>query len=430
MRPAGPVRITGSGGSLAIEDPGDAVHVDTRRTSVDVMLARAVPLTILTTDEPLRLRLGEKPSFQLDAIATDGGTISAESLGVVPERIDEETRVRHTVNSGSVPRGAPKSARRDCDQRSASDRLRVSSKPSSMSAVVLRNESLRPHARAARQSPRRVRSRRPPAHRRHRSHLRVRLRARIGHSRQGQSAHAALGVLVRSSRRRRAASLRRGRRRFVSGRHARRTATCCAAARCSCGRPSRCRSSAWRADISRARAGRTTGERAPSAAFRCRPACGNRTGCRSRSSRRRPRPKSGHDENISEARAGDIVGATLIARLRDLTLELYERGVEHADEHGIIIADTKFEFGTGRRHADPHRRSADARLVALLAEGSSTRPAGLSRASTSSSCATISKRSAGTSSRPCRRCPMTWSPQTREKYLEAYRRLTGRELRT
>jgi hypothetical protein len=103
MQPAGPVRITGSGGSLAIEDPREAVHVDTRRTSVDVMLARVVPLTILTTDEPLRLRLGENPSFQLDAIATDGGTISAESLGVVPERIDEETRVRHTVNSGSVP---------------------------------------------------------------------------------------------------------------------------------------------------------------------------------------------------------------------------------------------------------------------------------------------------------------------------------------
>ena len=102
-RPAGPVRITGSGGSVVIEDPGDTVHVDTRRTSVDVKLARAVPLTILTTDEPLRLLLSEQPSFQLDAITTDGGTISAESLGVVPERINEEIRVRHTVNSGSVP---------------------------------------------------------------------------------------------------------------------------------------------------------------------------------------------------------------------------------------------------------------------------------------------------------------------------------------
>src|SRR6186997_3734646 len=42
--------------------------------------------------------------------------------------------------------------------------------------------------------------------------------------------------------------------------------------------------------------------------------------------------ESGHDENISESAAGEIVGAKLIARLRDLTLELYERGVVHADE--------------------------------------------------------------------------------------------------
>jgi hypothetical protein len=103
IAPRGPVRVTGSGGSLGIEAPGDAVHVDMRRTSVDVALTRAVPLTILTTDEPLRLLLRETPSFQLDAIATDGGTISATPLGVVPQTINEERRLRHSVNSGSVP---------------------------------------------------------------------------------------------------------------------------------------------------------------------------------------------------------------------------------------------------------------------------------------------------------------------------------------
>ncbi|HET9369404.1 MAG TPA: phosphoribosylaminoimidazolesuccinocarboxamide synthase [Vicinamibacterales bacterium] len=56
--------------------------------------------------------------------------------------------------------------------------------------------------------------------------------------------------------------------------------------------------------------------------------------------------ESGHDENISEAEAGAIVGAARIERLRDLTLAIYERGVEHAARCGIIIADTKFEFGT------------------------------------------------------------------------------------
>src|SRR5215471_16618717 len=55
--------------------------------------------------------------------------------------------------------------------------------------------------------------------------------------------------------------------------------------------------------------------------------------------------ESGHDENISEAEAGHIVGTDRIATLRDLTLAIYQRGVDHAETCGIIIADTKFEFG-------------------------------------------------------------------------------------
>ena len=55
--------------------------------------------------------------------------------------------------------------------------------------------------------------------------------------------------------------------------------------------------------------------------------------------------ESGHDINISEEEAGRIVGRELIARLRALTLEIYRRGCEHAESKGIIIADTKFEFG-------------------------------------------------------------------------------------
>jgi phosphoribosylaminoimidazole-succinocarboxamide synthase len=55
--------------------------------------------------------------------------------------------------------------------------------------------------------------------------------------------------------------------------------------------------------------------------------------------------ESGHDINISEEEAGRIVGADLIARLKALTLEIYRRGCAHAESKGIIIADTKFEFG-------------------------------------------------------------------------------------
>jgi phosphoribosylaminoimidazole-succinocarboxamide synthase len=54
---------------------------------------------------------------------------------------------------------------------------------------------------------------------------------------------------------------------------------------------------------------------------------------------------TGHDVNISEQEAGRIVGADLIARLKALTLDIYRRGCAHAESKGIIIADTKFEFG-------------------------------------------------------------------------------------
>ena len=54
---------------------------------------------------------------------------------------------------------------------------------------------------------------------------------------------------------------------------------------------------------------------------------------------------SGHDINISEQEAGRIVGVDLVSRLRDLTLALYDHGAKHAETNGIILADTKFEFG-------------------------------------------------------------------------------------
>src|SRR5580765_6206703 len=57
---------------------------------------------------------------------------------------------------------------------------------------------------------------------------------------------------------------------------------------------------------------------------------------------------SGHDVNISEAEAGRIVGEQLVATLRDVTLKLYAFGAAHAESRGIILADTKFEFGLTR----------------------------------------------------------------------------------
>lgn len=54
---------------------------------------------------------------------------------------------------------------------------------------------------------------------------------------------------------------------------------------------------------------------------------------------------TGHDENISFERLVEIVGADLATKLRDLTLRVYTAAAEYAETRGIIIADTKFEFG-------------------------------------------------------------------------------------
>jgi phosphoribosylaminoimidazole-succinocarboxamide synthase len=53
----------------------------------------------------------------------------------------------------------------------------------------------------------------------------------------------------------------------------------------------------------------------------------------------------GHDENISFAQMSEMVGAATAERLRRLSLEIYKTAREYAEQRGIIIADTKFEFG-------------------------------------------------------------------------------------
>ncbi|MEO8076485.1 MAG: phosphoribosylaminoimidazolesuccinocarboxamide synthase [Acidobacteriota bacterium] len=81
--------------------------------------------------------------------------------------------------------------------------------------------------------------------------------------------------------------------------------------------------------------------------------CGVRLPAGLRESDRLPEPiftpatkaDTGHDINISEDEAGRIVGGELIARLKSLTLEIYRRGAALAETKGIIVADTKFEFG-------------------------------------------------------------------------------------
>jgi len=53
----------------------------------------------------------------------------------------------------------------------------------------------------------------------------------------------------------------------------------------------------------------------------------------------------GHDENISFAQVEQMIGAALAAKVRDVAIKLYKEAADYAATKGIIIADTKFEFG-------------------------------------------------------------------------------------
>ncbi len=84
--------------------------------------------------------------------------------------------------------------------------------------------------------------------------------------------------------------------------------------------------------------------------------CGHRLPENLRESDKLPEPiftpatkaEEGHDENISEAQMRDIVGADVTEALREISLRLYKEASDYARSRGIIIADTKFEFGRDR----------------------------------------------------------------------------------
>jgi phosphoribosylaminoimidazole-succinocarboxamide synthase len=161
--------------------------------------------------------------------------------------------------------------------------------------------------------------------------------------------------------------------------------------------------------------------------------------------------ESGHDENISERAAGEMIGHDLVRRLRHLTLSIYQRGVDHAAERGIIIADTKFEFGRlrgsaatarqglerGAAASAPQDRDGDQLILideVLTPDSSRFWPKDAyvpGRAQPSFDKQFVRdylERIGWNKQPPVPSLPDEVVQRTREKYLEAYRRLTGREL--
>ena len=157
----------------------------------------------------------------------------------------------------------------------------------------------------------------------------------------------------------------------------------------------------------------------------CRSACAKASGCPSRSSRRRPRRRQGTTSTSRSSRwpesrriGGRRAARAKLAHLPSRRRIRAEQG--HPDRrHEVRVGPD------GRRAIDPDRRSAYARQLALLARRRVRTRAAASRRSTSSSSATGWKTPPGTRTAGPLPCPTTWSDRTREKYIEAYERLTG-----
>jgi len=136
---------------------------------------------------------------------------------------------------------------------------------------------------------------------------------------------------------------------------------------------------------------------------------------------------TGHDENISFEQMAKLAGPELSRELRDLSLRIYSKAADYARQRGIIIADTKFEFGRtpqGITLADE----------VLTPDSSRFWPAdkylpGRSQESFDKQYVRNYLEEIGWNKQPpAPALPAEVARKTSEKYLEAYHRLTGREL--
>jgi phosphoribosylaminoimidazole-succinocarboxamide synthase len=144
--------------------------------------------------------------------------------------------------------------------------------------------------------------------------------------------------------------------------------------------------------------------------------------------------QSGHDINISVGDAGTLVDPDVLDRARELTLELYVEGAAHAESAGIIVADTKFEFGVLPEDGRPARD----RLILIdevLTPDSSRfwpadtyAPGGPQPSFDKQFVRDYLERIKWNKQPPVPSLPDDVVIKTREKYIEAFHRLTGREL--
>jgi len=137
--------------------------------------------------------------------------------------------------------------------------------------------------------------------------------------------------------------------------------------------------------------------------------------------------EEGHDENIDMKRCVQILGKELADRVKALSLEIYSRGRDHAAQRGIIVADTKFEFGIV---------NGDLLLIDECLTPDSSRFWPKDQYAVGQSPPSFDKQFVRDyletldwdKTPPAPRLPKDVIEKTSEKYLEAFRRLTGTEI--
>ena len=137
--------------------------------------------------------------------------------------------------------------------------------------------------------------------------------------------------------------------------------------------------------------------------------------------------QSGHDENISFGQMADQIGQGLAEQLRDVSLALYQRAARHAENCGILLADTKFEFGvdeTGVLLIDEVLTPDSSRFWPR--EG--YQPGGPQPSFDKQYVRDYVESIGWNKQPPVPTLPPEVVEQTTFKYLEIYRLLTGREL--
>ena len=135
-----------------------------------------------------------------------------------------------------------------------------------------------------------------------------------------------------------------------------------------------------------------------------------------------------HDENISFAATEALLGAEDAAELRRLTLAIYAKAAAHAESRGLILADTKFEFGRtaeGIILADEVLTPDSSRFW----EGTSWKPGGAQPSFDKQFVRDYLEDIHLNKQAPAPALPADVAERTQQKYLEAFRRLTGRDLK-